>query len=221
MRKLALFAFCFALLFGQAPSGYASDLSKFRRLVVFGDSLSDNGNSLFLFSVPQPPYYNGRWSNGPNWVDYFPSVAHHFPTVAAYFPHPGNRNGTDFAGGGSVSADLLEFEPTGFPAQIQAYLASTGGRACADDLYVIWIGANDFAAGVSPSATAENIRRGIVQLRQAGARAFVVITVPDISLTPTVIAARWVDHPSGKAVCFYRKQFARGRDTALRLVTGH
>ena len=50
-------------------------------------------------------------------------------------------------------------------------------------------GANDFAAGVSPSATAENIRGGIIQLRQAGARAFVVITVPDISLTPTVIAA--------------------------------
>ena len=56
MRKLTLFAFCLALFFGQAPSGYASDLSKFRRLVVFGDSLSDNGNSLFLFSVPQPPY---------------------------------------------------------------------------------------------------------------------------------------------------------------------
>jgi hypothetical protein len=28
-------------------------------LVVFGDSLSDNGNSLVLFEVPQPPYYNG------------------------------------------------------------------------------------------------------------------------------------------------------------------
>ena len=115
-------------------------------------------------------------------MDYFPSVAHHFPTVAPYFPDPGNRNGTDFAVGGSISADL--------PAQIEAYLASTGGRASADDLYVIWIGANDFAAGVgSPSATAENIRGGIIQLRQAGARAFVVITVPDISLTPTVIAA--------------------------------
>src|SRR6516165_9890966 len=107
-EELALIAFCLALFFGQAPSGYASDLSKFRRLVVFGDSLSDTGNSLFLFGVPQPPYYNGRWSNGPNWVDYFPSVAHHFPTVAAHFPDLDNRNGTDFAVGGSISSDLLE-----------------------------------------------------------------------------------------------------------------
>jgi hypothetical protein len=39
-------------------------------LVVFGDSLSDNGNSLVLFEVPQPPYYNGSLeSRGPNWVD--------------------------------------------------------------------------------------------------------------------------------------------------------
>jgi len=186
MRKRVLFGFCLAFFFGQALSGYASDLSKFRRLVVFGDSLSDNGNSLFLFSLPQPPYYNGRWSNGPNWVDFFPSVGHHFPTVAAHFPDPDSRNGTNFAVGGAVSADL---EPSDFPGQIRAYLASTGGRASADNLYVIWIGANDFSAGVSPIATAENIRGGIVRLRQAGARAFVVITVPDISLTPTVIAA--------------------------------
>jgi len=72
MRKLALFAFCLlAFVFWQALSGYASDLSKFRRLVVFGDSLLDNGNSLFLFGLPQSPYRNGRWSNGPSWVDIF------------------------------------------------------------------------------------------------------------------------------------------------------
>jgi phospholipase/lecithinase/hemolysin len=89
MKKLAFFALCLAFFFGQAPSGYASDLSKFRRLVVFGDSLSDNGNPLFLFSLPQPPYYKGRWSNGPNWVDYFPSVAGHFPTNRCAFPGSG------------------------------------------------------------------------------------------------------------------------------------
>jgi outer membrane lipase/esterase len=181
MRKLVLFAFCLAFFFGQALSGYASNLSKFKRLVVFGDSLSDNGNSLVLFKLPLPPYYDGRWSNGPNWVDYFPSVAHHFPTVAAHFADPASRNGTNFAVGGAISEDLS--------AQIREFLASTGGLASADDLYVIWIGANDFAAGVSPSMTAEHIRSGIIRLRQAGARAFVVITVPDISLTPTVIAA--------------------------------
>lgn len=108
--------------------------------------------------------------------------------AAAYFPHPDNDNGTNFAVGGSISADLLESEPAGFPAQIPTYLASTGGRASAHDLYVIWIGANDFGAGVSPSTSVENIRDGITGLREAGARTFVVITVADISLTPAVIA---------------------------------
>jgi phospholipase/lecithinase/hemolysin len=187
MRRLGLLAFCLAWLFAVAPAN-ASNLSRFKHLVVFGESLSDNGNSLFLFGVPQPPYYNGRWSNGPNWVDYFPSVAHHFPTVAAYFPNPESGNGTNFAVGGSISADLLESEPTGFPAQILTYLASVGGRAAVDDLYVIWIGANDFSAGISPTETVANIRDGITRLRKAGARTFIVINVPDISLTPAVIA---------------------------------
>ena len=69
-----------------------------------------------------------------------------------------------------------------------------------DDLYVIWIGANDFRAGISPSKTVENIRDGIIQLWEAGARSFAVINLPDISLTPAVIA-------SGTAVVQAAKQF--------------
>jgi phospholipase/lecithinase/hemolysin len=189
---------CLALLFVHSPPAKASDLSKLKQVVVFGDSLSDNGNSFFLLNVPPVPYYQGRWSNGPNWLDYFPSVAHHFPTVAAYFPDP--DNGTNFAVGDSISANLLESEPTGLPAQIPTYLASKGGQASADDLYVIWIGANDFMAGISPSETVENIRAGIIQLREAGAKNFVVINLPDLSLTPAVIA-------SGTVVVTAAKQF--------------
>jgi phospholipase/lecithinase/hemolysin len=186
MKRLGLLACCLALCLVRATLANEPELSRFKHLVVFGDSLSDNGNSLFLFDLPQLPYYNGRWSNGPNWVDYFPLIAHHFSNITAYFPSP--ENGTNFAVGGSIFADLLESEPTGFPAQIPTYLASTGGRAFPYDLYVIWIGANDFSEGISPTDTAANIRDGIVRLRQAGAKHFVVISVPDISLTPAVIA---------------------------------
>lgn len=200
MRRFGLLVFLLVLSSVRVPSADAFELSRFKHLIVFGDSLSDNGNSLFLFGVPQAPYYKGRWSNGPNWVDYFPSVAHHFPTVAAFFPNPDNRKGTNFAVGGAISSDLLESEPTGSPAQIPTYLASTGGQAFVDDLYVIWIGANDFAASISPIETVENIRNGIMQLRQAGAKHLVLISVPDISLTPTVIAL-------GGAVVQAAKQF--------------
>ncbi len=43
----------------------------FDRIVVFGDSLSDNHNLFDLSSgnLGRGTYYNGRFSNGPNWVD--------------------------------------------------------------------------------------------------------------------------------------------------------
>jgi phospholipase/lecithinase/hemolysin len=55
-------------------------------------------------------------------------------------------------------------------------------------LYVIWIGANDFAAGINPQVSVDNIREAVEQLSSAGAKTFVVVNVPDISLTPEVKA---------------------------------
>ncbi|CAN1212072.1 hypothetical protein TUMEXPCC7403_17835 [Tumidithrix helvetica PCC 7403] len=55
--------------------------SPFSKLYVFGDSLSDQGNIFNITSfaqklganipiVPSDPYFAGRFSNGPNWIDY-------------------------------------------------------------------------------------------------------------------------------------------------------
>ena len=47
-----------------------------REVVVFGDSLSDSGNvfvateAVLAEAIPvSPPYFQGRFSNGPVWVD--------------------------------------------------------------------------------------------------------------------------------------------------------
>jgi phospholipase/lecithinase/hemolysin len=53
-------------------------------------------------------------------------------------------------------------------------------------LYVIWTGANDFAAGITPRTTVTNIRNALAKLAKAGAKDFIVIDAPDISLTPKV-----------------------------------
>ena len=38
-------------------------------------TLSDNGNTFAVSGVPGFPYSDGCYSNGLNWVDYFPGIA--------------------------------------------------------------------------------------------------------------------------------------------------
>jgi phospholipase/lecithinase/hemolysin len=52
----------------------------------------------------------------------------------------------------------------------------------------IWIGADDLNSGIDPSQTVANIKNGIAELADNGAKNFVVITIPDLSLTPQVKA---------------------------------
>jgi hypothetical protein len=46
------------------------------RLVVFGDSLSDNGNLFELIGQPLPPYWDGRSSNGPTYAEQLAQLLH-------------------------------------------------------------------------------------------------------------------------------------------------
>ena len=166
------------------------------QFVVFGDSLSDNGNTLATAGVPQPPYYDGRWTDGPNWVDYFTKLAQ-LPPATAYL----QNGGTNFAVGGSTSPLL--------GVQITTYLALNGGHANKDDLYAVWIGGDDFRAGVNASTTADAIQSGLALLRSAGAERIILLDVPDISLTPDVIAA-------GGATDQAAKQFVTSVNANLR-----
>jgi phospholipase/lecithinase/hemolysin len=205
MRNVTLFFLCLALLLVRGS--YAN-----QRLVVFGDSLSDNGRLFAITGSPPKPYgyaYNrlgkvidyfpGRFTDGQNWVDYFPKVAEFFGVdVSTVMPFLGGQlkagdNTTNFSVGGATSGDFNvlntpQLTLPGFQAQIRAYLDAVGKYASAEDLYVVWIGANDFAANVSPQTTVANVLGGITALANAGAKHFVVINVPDISLTPEVKA---------------------------------
>jgi phospholipase/lecithinase/hemolysin len=172
MKFPLLFAFSLTITGLIFPTGNTCAT----QFVVFGDSLSDNGNTLAAAGVPKPPYYDGRWTDGPNWVDYFTKLAQ-LPTATAYL----QNGGTNFAVGGSTSPLL--------GVQITVYLALNGGHANKDDLYAVWIGGNDFRAGVNASTTVDAIQAGLALLRSAGAERIILLDVPDISLTPHVIAA--------------------------------
>jgi outer membrane lipase/esterase len=206
MRNFKPLILCLALLLVRTTYGN-------QRLVVFGDSLSDNGRLFALTGSPSQPYgfeYNrlgkvvkyfpGRFTDGQNWVDYFPKVARFFgvdiSTVSPFFKGPlkAGDNTTNFAVGGATSGDFnVQNKPPiifpGFSAEIRTYLDAVNLRASTDDLYVIWIGANDFAApNPSPQTTVDNIRAGIAALAKAGAKHFIVISIPEIFLTPEVKA---------------------------------
>jgi cholinesterase len=105
------------------------------------------------------------------------------------------RRATDFAVGGSTSGDLNVINAVlpnpvlpSFPGQISTYIKSLGSKNAADDLCVIWIGANDFGAGIEPLETVANIKGQIAKLSAVGAKNFCVITIPDLALTPKVKA---------------------------------
>jgi outer membrane lipase/esterase len=74
----------------------------FSSLVVFGDSLSDVGNidnaTPFFFKYPGQYYYQGRFSNGPVWVEPL-AAGLGLPTIAA-----STDGGNDFAYGGAQTA---------------------------------------------------------------------------------------------------------------------
>src|SRR5262249_38306846 len=137
MRNLTLLALCLALFLLRVSYGQ-------QRLVVFGDSLSDDGNSFVATNGQVPPgppaggaygetfdgtgaVFLGRFTDGQNWVDYFPGIAQRFGVnispVTAYQQNPNNDSATDFAVGGSTSADLNVINGAlgGLQSQISKY----------------------------------------------------------------------------------------------------
>ena len=61
------------LLIPFVSNGFAAS---FDEIVVFGDSLSDNGNLVIIEDQPVPDpelYYQGRFSDGPVWSNIWPT----------------------------------------------------------------------------------------------------------------------------------------------------
>src|SRR5262245_15859652 len=78
----------------------AARAGAFSQLVVFGDRLSDVGNinnQSFAIS-PGSSYWNGRFSNGPVWIE---KLAPNFSLTVPTYSRAGGPNATDFAYGGA------------------------------------------------------------------------------------------------------------------------
>ena len=82
--------------FGLASMAAQAATPSYDNLYVFGDSYCDVGNIFTATGGAEPaaPYYNGRFSNGPIWLDH----------VAGFLGVPFKASllgGTDYAFGGA------------------------------------------------------------------------------------------------------------------------
>jgi phospholipase/lecithinase/hemolysin len=183
-------------------------------LVIFGDSLSDTGNVLALTTVFQPPPFpafpgaEGRFSNGPVWVEHLASGLGLAPKASpsnllfngASVVPIGAQGGQNFSfGGARTGLGGSAGATTGLLGQLVAWNGGAFGStltrtADPNALYILAGGANDlrdFRSGapgaLPPSTSAFNISSLIALLAQAGARHFLVANQPDLGKTPEAV----------------------------------
>ncbi len=109
----------------------ASDpASAYTTLFAFGDSISDAGNFAIMSPelAPLPPYYGGRFSNGPTWVEDLST------RLGLGALKPALSGGADYAIGGARTTNLL--------AQID-YYAQSHPKPVPGALYTLDIGGGD------------------------------------------------------------------------------
>lgn len=195
--------------FGGISSATAAS---FNDLVIFGDSLSDNGNAAYIFEnfpdiipadlpAPKPPLYtSGRYTNGP---DVTPGTAHQGTWVeqlAAMLgladPTPGLPNflnpalpaGNNLAVAG---ADTNDGSPVSIANMVSTYLSTQPGGVSDTSLYVLFGGANDLFRATDPVAAAQSavasIFADVQALHDAGAGTFLVPNLPDLGTTPRAV----------------------------------
>ena len=178
-----------AVMFAGCSGSKSGD--SYSQIVVFGASLSDNGNAATVVPglFPGAPYYPGRASNGLLWID----------VVAADLGNtvkPFVNGGTNYAVGGARTCEISGTSPNPFDMcyQTNLYLTAVLNKADATALYVIdaaTVGNNIFAVinnGLSHSeittTAPTDIAKIMDKLYKAGARQFLVTNVPDVGATP-------------------------------------
>ena len=183
----AIKRFCAVLVVLLLPAlAFAGPITS---VVVYGDSLSDNGNLYAATGQPPAPYYNGRFSNGPVTVEYLANSLgvplHDFAWAGATtgIGNVGDNGNTTTPGSVPLPGMLVEYNST------KALVPGLAGA-----LFVVWGGPNDFSA---PSPLDTTVQQQIARsvgdlltivtgLESLGATNILVPGMPDLGLTPKI-----------------------------------
>jgi phospholipase/lecithinase/hemolysin len=173
----------------------------FSAVYAFGDSLSDAGNDYIATgggTPVSPPYSDGRFTNGPVWVQDLSSFLGLGP-LAPSLAQPNVPNRTDFAFGGAETGTtpLHTADATDLPSQLAQFHAAVPNPQ-PDALYTVSIGSNDLFGALealpsNPAAAIATVQSAVVNvdnfvsdLAAGGAKNLLILDVPDLGKIPDV-----------------------------------
>jgi thermolabile hemolysin len=185
-----------------------------KKMVIFGDSMSDWGNlKNWLRLFPREPYFAGRFSDGPVWVDYFGKLSRiavqNFAVGGAVsrtsttsikfstFTQDLRREGRELLTG-SIESEINRFELNA--------LKKTKVHDAESTMFFIWAGGNDYLYRLENpheadtfldiakdpdlgyetfvNSVTDNLMLSLNKLYELGGRNFMMANLPDLGLLP-------------------------------------
>jgi outer membrane lipase/esterase len=199
---------CVLALALAAPAA-AETITDYTSFHVLGDSLSDAGNvynaTAHLFPE-SPPYWNGRFSNGPLWAD----------RVIGAFQDADRPTGNHAWAGSNVAPDGIDVPDIAM--QAARYRSLDDDRVGDRPLLAIWSGGNDVLdmageSGVRTKARRAAARLGDIagRLLRSGTDDFMFLNLPDIGAVPKF----GDDRDAGRSATRATKAFNRELDRQI------
>jgi phospholipase/lecithinase/hemolysin len=168
-----------------------------KKIIFFGDSLTDNGNlyrDTLHYTPDSPPYYKGRFSNGPTWAE----------NVGEYFLRHAGIPYEIYAWGGATLAfhfpSARFIAPITLAGEVRLYLLASLFSDRSENLYVIWIGDNDYLffpnsdINATTNDSINSLKSAMLTLLAHGARHILVMNLTDASLAPEVRGTNVADN---------------------------
>jgi len=185
MQNTILTAAIFLFSFMFTLNAEAAD---FEQIYVFGDSYSDDENfynitkSELGIGIPPPPYKDGRFSNGPVWVEYLAQDMGLNPSGITNLAVGGAKSGLYNVTIPPVPGLYL----TGVLSQIKKF-TEVNKSVNPNALYIVWGGTNDFLysqSAVNPSQPVTNISTAVRALANVGAKNILVANLFSLGNLP-------------------------------------
>ncbi|KAJ4266139.1 hypothetical protein NW762_004119 [Fusarium torreyae] len=172
--------------------------ARFSRLIVFGDSFSDNGNGSWVVSngswPKDPAYYGHSFSNGPKWNDI---VAKDLGLELINLAAGGATTNNGFIAGGTGAESTIPVPAAA--DQVASFLSWDEPHP--GDIFVHWIGGNDilFNTSITGGQITSLINENVNRLYQVGAKTIILANYLQITTFPAAYNSSDYNIPSVRA----------------------